>query len=173
MPLPRRAVPIAPRLEPIEAEAFAPFGTLIERGLDSGVPVNLGAAHRHALAADLDHERDARIEFAIYHLRPLAGPLVLRALERHPLSAQLFVPMGPARCLVCVCPSDAAGEPDLAGLRTFVAGAGQGILYRRGVWHHPLLSLGEAADYFMAMGATGTPADCDTRDLAPPIPVSA
>lgn len=171
MPLPRRSVTI-PRLEPIEAQAFAPFGTLLERGADSGVPVNLGAAQRHALDADLDHDPGTRIEFAIYHLRPLVGPLVLQVLERHPLSAQLFVPMGPARCLVCVCPSDASGEPDLAGLRTFVARPGQGILYRRGVWHHPLLSLGGAADYFMAMGATDTPEDCETRPLEPPIPVS-
>lgn len=169
---PRTATPTALRLEPIEAHSFAPFGTLVQRGPGVGVSVNLGAATRHALDAALEHHPDARHTLAIYHLHAVAEPVVLRVLERHPQSAQLFVPMGAARYLVCVCPADAAGEPDLAGLRAFVAEAGQGILYRRGVWHHPLLSLGEACDLLMAMGATGTAADCETRDLEPPIPIA-
>lgn len=173
MPRPRAAPPTFLRLEPIEARSFAPFGALVQRSPGEGVAVNLGAATRHAIDAALEHDAGARLTLAMYHLHARVGPIRLRALERHPASAQLFVPIGAARYLVCVCHCDEAGEPELASLRAFVAEDGQGILYRRGVWHHPLWSLGPACELLMAMGATGTAADCETRTLETPISVEA
>jgi ureidoglycolate lyase len=42
-----------------------------------------------------------------------------------------------SRFLVLVCPTDPAGDPDLARMMAFVGARDQGICYRPDVWHHP------------------------------------
>ena len=72
-------------------------------------------------------------------------PLRPTTIERHPHSAQLFSPLSCSEFLVAVSPSDENGTPDLDALVAFVARSGHGIVYRRNVWHHPMVALGAAA----------------------------
>ncbi len=53
-------------------------------------------------------------------------------------------------------------------------GRGEGVVYAPGVWHLPMVALGEPADFAMLMWETGDPsADCEVHEIAAPMLVSA
>ena len=145
------------RLEPLTAEAFAPFGDVV-------APPALG--DRVSLMDTLGGRDGAgmpRLSFS--HAAPLPLPLVATQMERHNRSSQCFVPMDAARWVVIAAP-DAGGRPDAAGLRGFVAGPDQAVNYHRGVWHHPSRVLDRPARFAVLMWTTGeTPLDEEWADL--------
>jgi ureidoglycolate lyase len=57
-----------------------------------------------------------------------------------------------------------AETPD-AVPRLFLARNGQGVNYRAGTWHHPLLALGEVSD-FLVIDRGGPGNNCDEATLA-------
>lgn len=150
---------IAP--EPLSVDAFAPFGDVVSAGLRAGTSANQGTAVRFDGSAALASDRPAaRPNLAVFRSTPVALPFRIRLLERHPHSSQAFLPMLCAAFLVIVAPTAAGGEPDLGGLRAFRCGPGQGINYRLGVWHHPILALEAPAEFAMLAWEDGTSSDC-------------
>lgn len=137
------------RVEPLTAEAFAPFGNVIE-ATDAArqMQINAGFATRfHDLAkVDLGND-DGRTLINIFRAQPRSLPMALTLLERHPLGSQAFVPLVPQPYLVVVAPGDA--QPDLANIRCFLATGAQGVNYARATWHHPLLSLQGVSDFLV------------------------
>ncbi|RMH48763.1 MAG: ureidoglycolate lyase [Alphaproteobacteria bacterium] len=122
---------------PLSAEAFRPFGDVLEAQGDPDRIINDGHCGRW-------HDR-ARIDMAggpaglsIFRASPRRFPVSIGLLERHPLGSQAFVPMAAAPFLVVVAP-DAGGLPGAP--LAFVAGPGQGVNYLRGVWHAVLTPL--------------------------------
>jgi ureidoglycolate lyase len=157
---------------PLTAEGFAPFGQVIEAA-GAGAAANQGRATRIPLALDLAADpRATRAAAAIYRIVPSTLPFAMGVVERHPLSAQLFFPNRAARFLVCTLASLRDGEPDLDSARAFIGHGGQGIVYRAGVWHGPLVALDAAGDFLMQMRECGGPEDCEERALAVPIRIS-
>src|SRR3954469_18601722 len=125
--------------EPLTAEAFAPFGSVIEAS-DAAVKldINQGHAVRYDRLADIDVADGEGIGIvSLSRAHPLAE-LVLKAFERHPLGSQTFVPLSGRPYLVAVAP---AGDFDPAKIRLFRAEGHQGVHYCKGVWHHFLLVL--------------------------------
>ena len=163
----------APRripLEPLSAAAFAPFGTVLGAAAGRGRPTNLGTAERFDEAAPLVNARPgARPNLAVFVLRPQPLPLAITLLERHPHSSQVFAALGSGRWLVAVAPARADGAPDPAGLRAFVAGAGDAICFAPGTWHHPVIALDRPAELLMLAWEDGGPGDCETVPLAPAV----
>ena len=126
--------------EPLSAAAFAPFGDVIEARPETAVEINAGYTTRfHALATA---ETDDKVIMSIFQGRP--RPLEAAMLERHPLGSQAFVPLGGQPWLVVV-----AKQADPTALRAFLCRGDQGVNYRAGVWHHPLLVLGDAQDFLV------------------------
>jgi ureidoglycolate lyase len=68
-------------------------------------------------------------------------------MERHPLGSQLFLPLGFARFLIVVAALGPSLEPE--NIFAFVTNGRQGVNYRAGVWHHPLLALDREADFLI------------------------
>jgi len=68
------------------------------------------------------------------------------------------MPLGPAPFLVLVAPPGDTVKP--ADLRAFKTAPGQGVNYRRGVWHHPLIALNEVSD-FLVIDRGGAGENCD------------
>ena len=133
--------------EPLTAEAFAPFGEVIEAG-DDAYSINGGLARRRDQAARLDVDAaGGRLRLGVVRAAPFSLPLPVTLLERHPLGSQAFVPMTSPRFLVVVAP--AGGLPRAEDVRAFIAEAGQGVHYRRGVWHRPLTPLDRCADFLV------------------------
>lgn len=145
--------------QPLTREAFAPFGDVIETLGAAHYPINEGTTERfHDLAAVDIAEGGGRPLINIFRGQPRELPLPIRLMERHPLGSQAFIPTGPNLWLVVVAP--AGDPPKPTDLRAFIAGAGQGVNYHRGVWHHPLIAL-EAVSDFIVVDRGGGGGNCD------------
>ena len=124
-------------LQPLTAEAFAPFGDVLDT---SGAPdriINQGLCGRFHDRAALDFA-DGRAGISLFRAEPRQLPLTLDMVERHPDGSQAFLPMSEAPFLVVVAP-DEGGTPGRP--RAFLTQAGQGVNYHRGVWHGVLCPL--------------------------------
>lgn len=128
-------------VEPLTAEAFAEFGTVIEADPSTAVEINTGYTTRyHALAEAAVGDGDAIISI----FRGRVRPLTVGMLERHPLGSQAFIPLGGRPWLAVV-----SDTPDLANCRAFYCAGHQGLQYDVNVWHHPLLVLDETQDFLI------------------------
>ncbi|WP_193142685.1 MULTISPECIES: ureidoglycolate lyase [unclassified Meridianimarinicoccus] len=127
------------QVQPLTAEAFAPFGDVLDV---SGTPdklINQGLCGRFHDRATLDFA-DGRAGISLFKAQPRALPLKLDMVERHPDGSQAFLPMSQEPFLVVVAPD----EGDKPGVpRAFVTAPGQGVNYHRGVWHGVLAPLSE------------------------------
>lgn len=125
------------RAEPLTAEAFAPFGEVLEAVGAPDKLINQGMCGRWHDRAALDFS-DGRAGISLFRAEARATPLQVEMVERHPDGAQAFIPMSDAPWLVIVAP-DEDGAP--GPLRAFRPSAGQGVSYRRAVWHGVLAPL--------------------------------
>ncbi len=133
--------------EPLTAEAFAPFGDVIETRDAPSFQINGGMCDRfHDLARMEFIGPAARVNISIGFGRPYALPLSLTLVERHPLGSQAFVPMTEDPFLVVVAP-DEGGVPGRP--RAFLTTPGQGVNYLRNHWHGVLTPLGRATRFLI------------------------
>ncbi|QBK30212.1 ureidoglycolate lyase [Roseitalea porphyridii] len=126
-------------IEPLTAEAFAPFGDVLEA---AGAPdrlINQGLCGRYHDRARLEYV-DGRAGISLFQAEPRTLPLSLTMVERHPLGSQAFIPMTQNPFLVIVAP-DEQGMPGRP--LAFRTAPGQGVNYRRGTWHGVLTPLSE------------------------------
>jgi ureidoglycolate lyase len=151
-------------VQPLTPEAYAPYGDVLmvaPRG-EPGAPANQGTARRYDRLAAIENLRPATatLNVAAFRCAPRrAWPMDLELLEAHPASTQVFVPMRVARYLVVVARGGATA-PDLGTLAAFVAHGAQGVSYRPGVWHHPMIALDDDADFLCLVHEDGSPGDC-------------
>ncbi|MFW5824134.1 MAG: ureidoglycolate lyase [Marinobacter sp.] len=156
-----RSLPVAP----LTRQAFTPFGEVIDtRGADS-FPINHGRTERfHALATVEVLGEGARGILSVFRGQPLT-PLVISSMERHPLGSQAFVPLNRQPFLAVVAPP---GEFDERAVRAFLVHGGQGVSYRAGTWHAPLLPLYPDSDY-LVVDRQGPGQNCDEVTLTAPL----
>lgn len=151
--------------EPLTAEAFWPFGQVLE------LPA---AAGRVDYSGFLENGRPGVPVCFRTSLTPAkALPLRTRVMERHRFSSQAFLPLDAGRYLVLVAPGSAEDRPDPAGLRAFLCEPRQGINYRAGAWHHPMTALDRPALFATVMFADGGPDDEEFVDLPVEVAVHA
>jgi ureidoglycolate lyase len=133
---------------PLTRAAFAAFGDVIDAaGARTHYAINGGKAERyHALAMAEATGPDAHVLISIVRGMPYDFPLEFKMVERHPFGSQAFVPLSPRPFLVVVCPDQGGvpGEP-----HAFVTHAGQGVNYRRNVWHGVLTPIGQDQEFLV------------------------
>ncbi|HUF55091.1 MAG TPA: ureidoglycolate lyase, partial [Thermohalobaculum sp.] len=129
-------------VEPLTAEAFAPFGEVIEAAGAPTKTINRGMCGRYDDLARLDFAGGGRPAISVFAAEPCALPLSLEMVERHPLGSQAFLPMSADPFLVIAAP-DRDGAPGTP--RAFLTRPGQGVNYRRGTWHGVLTPLARPA----------------------------
>ncbi|WP_207623609.1 ureidoglycolate lyase [Rhodobacter calidifons] len=122
------------RPAPLTAEAFAPFGDVLDATGDFRL-INAGLCRRHHDRAHLDFGPDGRAGISVFNAEPRALPYSFDLIERHPDGSQAFIPMTAHPFLVIVAP-----DPE-AVPRAFVTNGGQGINLHRGTWHGVLTPL--------------------------------
>ncbi len=147
---------------PLEREAYARFGDVIG-AKPQWRSANQGSAQKSEHLAELVDLRSARPNLSVFRCAPREVPFEVALLEKHEASTQLFVPMNGSRYLVIVALG--GDEPDLSTLAAFVATGAQGITYRPGVWHHPMVALDRETDFFCLVYEDGTARDCTERPL--------
>ena len=156
---------ITVQLEPLTPERFAQFGDVAAR------PTHL---RRRYLPTALDLAEDASLSLWISSAAATGSlPMHLNALERHPFSAQSFVPLDPGRYLVIACEPGIDGQPDLQTLRAFRADGRQSVTFSRNVWHHSMTVLDAGMEFAVAMGMTGRGDDDVFQDLAAAVTIVA
>ncbi len=134
-------------IEPLTKAAFEPFGDVIELEGAKQIPINLGTTMRFHDLARIDVEDEGgRPLVNLFRGQPRVLPFEVSMLERHPLGSQAFVPLNDRPYLVVVAP---AGELEPSAVRAFVTRGWQGVNYAKGVWHHPLIALGEVSDFIV------------------------
>jgi ureidoglycolate lyase len=151
------------RPEPLTKDAFGTFGEVIEVEGSQFYLINDGMVQRYH---DLVHvnvgAEGGRPIINLFRGRPYTYPLTVTSLERHPLGSQAFMPLSATPFAIIVAPP---GESIAAGdLRAFVTDGRQGINYRRGTWHHVLLTLERESD-FLVVDRAGPGKNCEVLEL--------
>ncbi|KAF0674614.1 ureidoglycolate lyase [Profundibacterium mesophilum] len=152
----------------LDRRKFARFGDVIDTQGAPDKRINQGLCARYHDRAALDFE-DGRAGISLFDGVPRALPLQLEMMERHPLGSQAFVPMSLAPFLVIVAP-DEAGRPGRP--RAFITAPGQGINYRRGVWHGVLTPL-HAPGLFAVIDRIGAGANLEEHWFETPYTIVA
>jgi len=156
------------QLAPISNEAFAPFGHIVQVG-GSGMLVNGGTAHRFDVHAFPGREADPSLSLvtSVFRADGLTLPRTIRMLERHPRTAQLIVPISAQDHLIVVCSNRSDGNPDLSTLGAFRLEADQGVVYKPGVWHHPIVAIGRESLFLVQSWQDGSDRDCEITAIDP------
>lgn len=149
-------------IEPLTRTAFAPFGDVIELAGARQIPINLGTTMRYHDLARVDvTDEGGRPLVNLFRGQPRTLPFEVTMLERHPLGSQAFIPLTERPYLIVVAP---AGEIVPQKVRAFVTQGWQGVNYAKGIWHHPLIAVGESSD-FIVVDRGGEGHNCDEQTL--------
>ena len=155
--------------QPLTAEAFAPFGDILDA---SGTPdkiINAGLCGRHHDLAQLDFGPQGRAGISIFNAEPRSLPYELTLLERHPEGSQAFLPLTSHPFLVIVAPDagDRPGRP-----LAFITAPHQGINLHRGTWHGVLTPLATPG-LFAVVDRIGDTQNLDECPLKAPYTIKA
>lgn len=142
-------------VEPLTAEAFSPYGEVL--GGTRFDPAATGFSHPGSdfwHVHDFDAGAGGQVEVLWVNYRN--DSLRLRALEAHWLTEQAIVPLGGGEIVHVVCPGrdDDARIPDLAGLRAFRVGDGQGVCMKPGCWHASFVLAGQTSCLMLTRHST-------------------
>lgn len=155
-------------IEPLTAEALAPFGDLIEAKGQPDKVINQGKCGRYHDLAKLDFN-SGRAGISLFRSEIESFPITVQMVERHPDGSQAFIPMSETGFLVVVAP-DEDGVPGTP--RAFLTGPGQAINVHRGTWHGVLTPL-SAPGLFAVVDRIGTGANLEEHWFDTPYSVEA
>lgn len=118
-------------IEPLTAEAFAPFGDVLGTSGAADKIINQGLCRRYHDRANMDFG-DGQAGISLFQAELRSFPITLDLVERHPDGSQAFIPMSLDPFVVVVAADD-GGQP--LKPRAFITTAGQGINFHRNTWH--------------------------------------
>ena len=161
--------PIKVKPKRLTSAAFASFGDVIQVcDSNENYTINEGHTQRHNNLAKLELDKNnGKPLINIFCSTPVAQPIVIREMERHPLSSQLFMPLGNEPYLVVVSPK---GEFDESLIEVFIASCDQGVNYHAGTWHHYSLALNNPSN-FIVVDRGGEGDNCDLAKLKYPMQI--
>lgn len=146
----------------LTAEAFSPYGEVLDLFAPAHQTINQGTSGRLDLPSGLDWaDDDGRAALAVFHAQAQNPQGPCQLLERHRQGSQTFVPLTGARCRLLVALGQ--DQPDLRTLRCFEVTGQQGFTLRKGTWHHPLMALDNGA--FLVLERRGATEDCELHSL--------
>lgn len=150
--------------QPLDKSNFAPFGEVLD---------NRGDKRRQDYAVQFATDPPTGHQQMWVNRLPqwCGGPVTIDMMERHPRSAQTFVPMRSGRCLIVVAPAIADGSPDLTSLRAFVSDGVQGVTYRPDIWHYTFTSLDGPNEVVVLMRYFGQGNDTVVEHITRPVTV--
>ena len=155
------------RPRPLTRERFAPYGDVIESAEVDRAAMNAARFERFDDLCGIDMGNDGRVAVSIARCRvATALPYRIDMVERHPLGSQAFVPLSRATMIVVVAPPEESVET--ADLEAFVTNGRQGVNYKRGTWHMPLIAFEAGQEFLIIDRAAGKP-NCDEHMLEEPV----
>ena len=150
--------------EPLTAEAFRPFGDVLEAAGTPDKLINQGLCGRFHDRARLHFGPGGRAGISVFQAEARALPHRLEMVERHPDGSQAFVPMG-AKPFLMIVAEDDSGRP--ARPRAFLTTPGQGVNILRNTWHGVLTPL-SAPGLFAVVDRIGATANLEEHWFGDP-----
>ncbi len=151
---------------PLTRERFMPYGEVIEASQMRSSGMNDGHFDRFDDLCDVDID-DGNVAVSIVCSRTASVlPHRIDMVERHPLGSQAFVPLSPCKMIIVVAPPAESVDPE--DLRAFETNGRQGINYRKGTWHMPLIAF-EAGQRFLVIDRADDGPNCDEHTLDEPV----
>lgn len=114
-----------------------------------------------------DPRENARLVIEIIRAPPADPAAAIFRMERHPTSAQAFIPLDDEDYLIVMCRSDAGNRPDLQDLRALIVPRNTAIQYRPGIWHVPMQTVSDPGRFCVVTNRAGTPDDCEWAETEP------
>ena len=134
-------------------ERFAPYGDVIETAARTPCRMNDGRFERFERLSRVETDDRGHASIGIVKCTiPTALPCHFNQIERHPLGSQAFIPLATFPFVVVVAPP--RPRVRVQDLRAFVTDGRQGVNYRRGTWHMPLIGL-EVGQEFLVIDRAG------------------
>lgn len=150
-------------VEPAEASALAPFGTLLGRDAAApAVPIDFYRGQvrmSYPVAFRCGHP----VELALATLARRAPEV--RYMERHFQHTQTFIPLAGAPFIVVMAPPGEADLPDIHAVRAFRFDGGSGLTLHLGTWHEFPFAIEEDSDMIVIL-STQTSHDLQAKDGA-------
>jgi ureidoglycolate lyase len=145
--------------QPLSAEAFAPFGTLLGQPTAEPLLTRGDITYWHA-TADLSGLGASGVTG---HLIAHRRELQLNCIERHNHTPEAFIATAGRSLLVVGRP----GNADDAQLCAFELTAGQAVLLHQGTWHWAPYPLTETATFLLLLRAETAEHDVEMADISP------
>ena len=123
----------------INRKNFSLYGDLISSNDIDYIDINAGYAKRFDNLANIDTLNDGgKTIVSIFSALKRTFPMTVDMMEKHPLGSQAFIPMKETTFLCFVAPP---GEsPEISKIQSFIVPPKNGINYKPGIWHFPLIS---------------------------------
>ena len=126
------------KAEPLTAEAYAPYGQVIDAGK---TPLHCSDGHYTARLMDLE-----------------PAPSRVKHINRHPEHVQLFIPLDHAPMLLVVAPPHVSGEAfDPESVRAFVNDGSLAFTFGVNTWHIAPRGLADGARVINVQGSRYQP----------------
>jgi ureidoglycolate lyase len=123
----------------ITRKNFRKFGDLISTKKIKPININNGYAKRFDNLCKINTSlKKGNTIMSIFSAKKRKFPMKIDMMEKHPLGSQAFVPMSEAKFLVFVAPK--GKKPNTKKIESFIVPKLNGINYKPGIWHFPLIS---------------------------------
>ena len=149
------------QIQKLTRKNFAAFGEVISCHEQDFFHINDVHTERYHALVEIQISGNAKAGISIFrNIKATTLPLKISMLERHPHGSQAFIPMQGQPFLVVVAQALNPRQPDLNQIYAFITDGSQGVNYRAGTWHHPLLTF-EAPSNFAVVDRIGEGHNCD------------
>ena len=130
----------------LNKDSFKEYGDVLSVEDSESIIINNGYAQKHYNLTNMDIDGGVST-LHLYIGKKRQFPLQVTMMEKHPHFAQTFMPRSTTPFLAAV----ALGEekPDLSTLKVFKTNGNQGVTYKKGVWHFPLIVLEENEQFIV------------------------
>lgn len=158
--------------QPMSAENFAPYGEVIQAAAATRAAMNDARFERfHGLAQIDVTDNKGRASISIARCRiATTFPHAVRTVERHPHGSQAFIPLSGFPFIVVVAAASDSVDP--GAFRAFVTDGTQGVNYRKGIWHMPMIGM-QAGQEFLIVDRQPASDNCDEVTLDEPLLLTA
>ena len=123
----------------ITRKNFKRFGELICTKKIRPININNGYAKRFDNLCKINtSSKKGNTIVSIFSAKKRRFPMNIKMMEKHPLGSQAFIPMNETKFFVFVAPR--GKKPNINRIESFIVPKQNGINYKPGVWHFPLIS---------------------------------
>ena len=132
----------------LKQEDFSPYGKVLSVENSEAIVINNGFANKHHNLCDMDcNDNGGVATFHLYIGKKREFPLKINMMEKHPHFSQTFMPRSTKPFLLVVALGNE--KPDLNTLCVFKTNGNQGVHYKKGIWHFPLISLDDNEQFIV------------------------